>query len=62
MNTNHVIQLSQYQAAAHSCSRSIQRAARKSGPSAALCFIENAVTAAIGLCVLFSMVLVVTML
>ncbi len=62
MNTNHIIYLDQYRAAIPSCTRRVQKAARKAAPSTALCLIENAVTATIGLCVLFSMILVVTML
>lgn len=59
MNNNHIIELNHYRSAVHA---NHPKAVRKSCPSAALCFIENAVTATIGLCVLFSMILVVTML
>lgn len=59
MNSNHIIYLDHYRTAASSCRRSVQKADRT---STALYLIENAVTATIGLCVLFSMILVVTML
>jgi len=59
MYNNQIIELNRYRSAVHA---NQPKAVRKFSPSAALCFIENAVTATIGLCVLFSMILVVTML
>ncbi len=61
MNTNQIIYLNQYRSSVRSHHSCVRSTARKSTASA-LYLIENAVTAAIGLCVLFSMILVVTML